>query len=309
GWRQTSPWAASIDNSRVWRVSQWQPRAWADTSFAARQREGQRWDRESLAPRYNLLDDVDLISAAGSMQSLDFALYRQTALARGVRHGGWKFPSESVARRAGVDFFLGPDVGPMPGFTPVEVDGAPADTQLLRIDGPAPRRVRIAHEVLSLPTLPQQATPGEVLARTREVLDAIERAPAGAVVEWDGQFLPPPDDRAPAEDEERVDIVRLAPSEVVVAGRLAQPGLVVLADAYDPGWRCETDAGPLPIVRADRIFRGIWLPAGKFELRFRYRPSGFFLGAAVSAAAWAVLLLAAARAAWTARRKRSATQI
>jgi uncharacterized membrane protein YfhO len=76
------------------------------------------------------------------------------------------------------------------------------------------------------------------------------------------------------------------------SARNAEPVWLVFPEQYDPDFACEvtdlaTDEKSLtPIYRAQRVLRGIHLPAGKFEVRFLYRPWSFYLGAALSLLAW-----------------------
>jgi hypothetical protein len=64
----------------------------------------------------------------------------------------------------------------------------------------------------------------------------------------------------------------------------------VLADAYYPGWRAyrQTPGGWEPIAnyRTNRVLRGVWLPAGRQCVEWRYEPDSFRRGAALSLAGW-----------------------
>ena len=76
-------------------------------------------------------------------------------------------------------------------------------------------------------------------------------------------------------------------------------GVVVLADAFAPGWTATVDGAPAQILRADAGFRAVALPSGVHEIAFAYRAPGLFAGAAISAAAallCAALLLRGFRA-------------
>jgi uncharacterized membrane protein YfhO len=42
------------------------------------------------------------------------------------------------------------------------------------------------------------------------------------------------------------------------------------------------DGAPVPIVRADYAFRGVALPAGRHEVRFRYAPASALGGLALA---------------------------
>jgi hypothetical protein len=95
-------------------------------------------------------------------------------------------------------------------------------------------------------------------------------------------------------------VVDINPQRVEVDAELTRPGLVVLGDQYDPGWRLEVrTAGQVErsatILRTDRVLRGVWLPAGRHHLTYTYRPTLFYLGAALSLLAWLALGLAILR--------------
>ena len=67
-------------------------------------------------------------------------------------------------------------------------------------------------------------------------------------------------------------------------------GVVVLADAWYPGWNVEVDGQPAEALRAWGFVRAVRVSAGSHSIRWRYQPTSFRLGAAVSLLA----LLAAA---------------
>lgn len=76
----------------------------------------------------------------------------------------------------------------------------------------------------------------------------------------------------------------------------ARPTLLVVADAYDAGWRASVDGGDVPVIRADVALRAVPVPAGRHQVVLRYRPQPLMIGAALSAIAvlaWAALVLRA----------------
>ncbi|MEW4571334.1 hypothetical protein AB1L88_25960 [Tautonia sp. JC769] len=77
---------------------------------------------------------------------------------------------------------------------------------------------------------------------------------------------------------ERVDVVAHEPQRVVLRATLKQPGLVVLADTYYPGWRLTIDGEPAPIIRTNRMMRGAAVPSGTHELVYTYQPDSFRYG-------------------------------
>jgi uncharacterized membrane protein YfhO len=70
-----------------------------------------------------------------------------------------------------------------------------------------------------------------------------------------------------------------------------QPGVTLLADSFDSGWKARLDGKRCPILRANGIFRGVATPAGKHEIVFTYRPLSFLTGTVLSFGALALLSL------------------
>jgi len=81
------------------------------------------------------------------------------------------------------------------------------------------------------------------------------------------------------------------PEEVVAEVTASYAGLLVLTDLHYPGWIAEESGNRLPILRADGWFRAVALPAGTHRVVFRYRPTAFYAGAAISVAALLTLLV------------------
>jgi hypothetical protein len=90
---------------------------------------------------------------------------------------------------------------------------------------------------------------------------------------------------------ESVTVVKHEPQRVELRASLDRPGLVILADAYYPGWRLTIDGKIAPIFRTNRMMRGAAVPAGEHKLVYTYEPRSFALGAVVSLAG-AIALLA-----------------
>jgi hypothetical protein len=72
-------------------------------------------------------------------------------------------------------------------------------------------------------------------------------------------------------------------------------GLLVLADAYDPGWRATVDGARAPVLRANVAFRGVALKAGRHTVELLYRPPSVVFGLSVSLAALAATVLLVVR--------------
>jgi hypothetical protein len=79
-----------------------------------------------------------------------------------------------------------------------------------------------------------------------------------------------------------VEIVALEPERVVLRTRGGEPAIVVLTDAYFPGWAATVDGEPAPLLRANLNFRAVPVPAGEHEIEMRYRPASLRWGLALA---------------------------
>jgi hypothetical protein len=291
-----------IENYRVFRQLRVLPPSWQDASSADRYGEVLRWNRATLAPKFGLRYGISLAEAAGSVAPHDYGLLldlvRQDQ-ATGLPNA---FPPASIldlisARVAIVEASHVRD--------DIKAFDQPAEGMLAALRPNAQRRARIVHEVTTLPEL-EGRDPVRLEARTREVFFPAEPRnwEAQAVVESDVPLDPAPSFATGAADE-RCFVTNETPTQVKLDVSLTSPGLLVLSDQFYPGWVATVESlGPtrvVPIVRTNRVMRGVALPAGQHRLTFRYRPWTLTLGAAISLA-MVVGLLAWAAAGRRARR-------
>ncbi|MBI3926762.1 MAG: hypothetical protein HY319_14575 [Armatimonadetes bacterium] len=104
---------------------------------------------------------------------------------------------------------------------------------------------------------------------------------------------PPPFELRPEAAGSPTAVTEHTPDRVVVRAEMRAPGLLVLADAWYPGWRClDAQGHELPIVPVNGVLRGVYLPQGGQTLEFTFAPPAFYLGAKVSVAVLALLSLA-----------------
>jgi hypothetical protein len=64
-------------------------------------------------------------------------------------------------------------------------------------------------------------------------------------------------------------------------------GYLVLADVWYPGWQAWVDGDPVPIHKANYLFRAVSVPEGEHRVDIAYRPASLYLGALISGIAWA----------------------
>jgi hypothetical protein len=85
-------------------------------------------------------------------------------------------------------------------------------------------------------------------------------------------------------------ITNETPTHITVSAQMETPGLVVLADNWDKGWRASWNGRPVPVLRTDYSVRGVVVPAGAGTLEFVYKPASFILGLWLAGFAAIVLL-------------------
>lgn len=96
------------------------------------------------------------------------------------------------------------------------------------------------------------------------------------------------------------DIVRYEPNRVEIVARADAPALLLLADAYFPGWRATLDGREVAIFRANGLFRAVELPPGEHHVVFRYSPFSFQVGAYLSLMGVFAVVLGLGYALWSA---------
>jgi hypothetical protein len=320
----------SLDPYRVHRMEMAAPPATGGPLARRRLHAAVAWQRDTLEPLYGLPDGVQFTLFQGFLDNEDYvrffdsesvadspgststtyrlssrgmSLWNARYVILPVSTGGWFggdarqrleriHPPDSVAR----------------GAATTERWIAAQDWQLLRNPGAYPR-AWLAHDVRVRPPVagmgdpnywdlmqdlvyqafPSWRQPGRPLYDLRAVAFVETDHPeslAGAV----SRTLPGPD--------ERVEVTRYEPQRVELVAQLERPGLVVLADAYYPGWRLAIDGQSAPIYRTNRMMRGAAVKAGRHTLVYTYEPLSVRIGAGISLAG---LVVFAALVPWAIR--------
>ncbi len=70
-----------------------------------------------------------------------------------------------------------------------------------------------------------------------------------------------------------------------------QPGYFFLSDSYDEGWETAVDNKKADILRANTLFRAVYLEAGTHHITFDFVPQGWRAGAVISLLTWIILTL------------------
>ena len=70
-----------------------------------------------------------------------------------------------------------------------------------------------------------------------------------------------------------------------------EPGYLVIADVWYPGWQASVDGNPVPVMRANYLFKAVPVPNGEHEVTVVYQPRVLYLGAGLSGLAFFGLLI------------------
>lgn len=307
-WEKRSPVATAIAADRPEEISAPRiyrgassPGEWSETSSATRPSEGLVWDRATLFPKYNLLDDIGVVQSHGSAMTID----HQAALGVAFRHGtrsekGSVVPHRGLLDLLGAQYLLVPEGAEVPGVTDdprLLIESTIPNAQLWRNPHVLPR-AWVVHHVEWMPPLSSLAVeqrteqaffPDEKLRDFRQdaLVESRSRPP------WIDSL-----DGSKSTEEDRCFVVIERPDQVEIDVEMESPGLLILADSFDPGWRAEIDtvgmpARPAEIIQTNRLLRGVYLPAGEHRVIFRYRSIPLHWGRAISALAWLALIFSA----------------
>ncbi|MBI2267341.1 MAG: YfhO family protein [Armatimonadetes bacterium] len=74
-----------------------------------------------------------------------------------------------------------------------------------------------------------------------------------------------------------------------ISASLKEKGFLIISDTYYPGWKARVNGVEVPIFPAYYAFRGIHLPAGRFQVEVSYEPESFRKGVLLSLAGLSLL--------------------
>jgi hypothetical protein len=93
-------------------------------------------------------------------------------------------------------------------------------------------------------------------------------------------------------------IERYEPERVVARTKADAASVLVLSDAWFPGWSVTVDGKDASMLRVDHALRGVALPAGEHTVEFRFRPRALVAGGLVTAASLLILVALALASRW-----------
>lgn len=89
-----------------------------------------------------------------------------------------------------------------------------------------------------------------------------------------------------------IEILNYAPESISLRASSDSDGLLVLTDAFYPGWEATVDGLPTTIRQVDGLFRGVFLSAGVHQVEFFFQPRSYRLGIILSAAGLGIVFIA-----------------
>ncbi len=110
-------------------------------------------------------------------------------------------------------------------------------------------------------------------------------------------------DAAPPAGAGSAELIHFEPDEIVLRVQADRPGLLFVSEIWHPSWRAWVDDTPAKVFRTNVAFRGVEIPAGGHELRFRYSAAEFRLGFGLSAVGLLLALLLLAWSWWSGSRQ------
>lgn len=293
------------------RRTRWAPQRWKNNSTETRLEEIVRWDRDTLRPRYHLQTSLSVVESETSIRPFDYVSVLRLGRQLGwIRADGVREPHPHILSALGARYWILPA-----GTRPPRAASETPDAQVI---APSLRRIYCNHDENwalwenpdSLPRvwfvrhwhrLKPLENPSwkEVQQRTEEVFfpdgnprnllqeAVIESAHTPTFSQLTGNTVLPTEDRHV--------ILRDEPQWIDVQVSLQKPAMLVMRDYFDTDWKATihtagvTYQNTWPILRTNRIMRGIWLPAGTHRVTLRYQPLSFYVGGTISLIAWLIL--------------------
>jgi hypothetical protein len=144
-------------------------------------------------------------------------------------------------------------------------------TKVYRLEGVAPRRAFLVPDVVGVDDNEQAYA----------ALAAPEFNPFATALVLASEGLPFVSSE-PAGEVGNVAVLADAPGDVSLQTTAGAPGMLVLSEAWYPGWEAAVDGVAAPVARVDGALMGVPVRAGEHSVRFTFRPPALLWGGVIS---------------------------
>jgi hypothetical protein len=186
----------------------------------------------------------------------------------------WVYLHESLGLAAPLEANTFPsgeifDFGPFPYRSASLVLGYDRASSRLVLNPDPDPRAYVAHSVEVV---------ADVHAAVARLRAGQDRSHVTLVAPAEAPVLPP---SAPA-PEARAEIASFAPERIVVEVDSPRPGVLVVGEAWYPGWRATVNGRDAACLQANAWMRAVAVPAGPSRVVMSFRSSNLWIGAAIS---------------------------
>lgn len=119
-------------------------------------------------------------------------------------------------------------------------------------------------------------------------LEALELLRAGEPLVLQGRAAPRDQSAPIAPIAGSVEIIAYDETRVSLQVTSSTPAMLILKDAFYPGWAASVNGAPAPITRANLLFRAVAVPAGESRVVFRFEPTLWRAALYIGAALWII---------------------
>jgi len=90
--------------------------------------------------------------------------------------------------------------------------------------------------------------------------------------------------------EAQVNILRDESSKLIIAVKCSGKGLLIIGDAWYPGWKSKINGKITEVLRANYAMRAVFIPAGSSRVELYFEPPSFYRGVTISVLAILIVL-------------------
>jgi hypothetical protein len=262
--------------------------------FKSYQLEGLKLDRNSVSPKYHLIDELAFVQTQGTFQQKNYTDLFKPLVQSTPDGEKTSIPAYRMLNAWNTEYFILEDTqggnrreSEFPNredFQEISTDHKIPGVKIY-FNKNAIHRAWIVHSVeVRKPmrrTSDIQAWINNVSFSQQDPFDLSNKA----LVETN---LWPEEERnydtPETNQNESISIAAYNDKKVILNATLNRAGLIVLSDNYYPGWKAEIEnIGEVPIVRTNRSMRGIFIEEpGSYRITFRYEPASIKYGLVIS---------------------------